>query len=278
MGSQAIQTLRNKTVAILGLGSLGSETALNLAQASLGKFILVDPDRLENHNSTRHAADLRFVEQLKVEAVADLIKWRNPEAQVTTVAENALTSVESWINADLVIIAGLGSEMAQQKINQILVEHQRPALYGGAYQRAIAGEVLYVSGDPEGPCYACFTSLLRETIEEPPSSQPFDYGMPPDEVKAEPGLAMHIKLFALVLADWTMRLLVDDPEVMKQPSGNLVILANELYSYGVDAQGKDVYMLPFSSRWYQARKIAGCNICDLPDDLGEEISLEDLIG
>ena len=53
--------------------------------SGVGKFILIDNDTLETGNVVRHAADVRYVGQPKVEAVADLIKQRNPAAEVNTV-------------------------------------------------------------------------------------------------------------------------------------------------------------------------------------------------
>ena len=278
LGTTALQTLNQKTVSILALGSLGSQIALALAQAGVGNFILVDPDVLEEHNIVRHAADHRYVDSLKVSAVAELIRYRNPLAVVKTVAQDALTSVEEWIDADLVIVAGFGSEIAQQQVNQILIEHSKPAIYGGAYERAEAGEVLYVDCDESTPCYACFSSYLRdEEATKTPVNQEFEYGMMPDEVKAEPGLGMHVHRIALAAADWAMRVLVDDETVLPFHQGNLVILSNERYVYGSDEQGNDLVLPPFSSYWTTIPKVPGCLICDLPDAGESEMSIDELL-
>lgn len=65
-------------VVIVGLGSIGSAAARELAQYGVGTLSLVDPDRLGSHNLVRHTLDARDVGRLKVDAVADQLTRRWP--------------------------------------------------------------------------------------------------------------------------------------------------------------------------------------------------------
>jgi hypothetical protein len=53
--------LRNKSIAIIGCGSIGSFLAEQLARSGVGRLNLIDGDRLRHGNYIRHLADTRFV-------------------------------------------------------------------------------------------------------------------------------------------------------------------------------------------------------------------------
>ena len=74
--------LREKRALIIGLGSFGSNIAVELAKAAVGNFALMDFDRLERHNVVRHACYLQDVGRLKTDAVSDLVLGKNPYAKV----------------------------------------------------------------------------------------------------------------------------------------------------------------------------------------------------
>ena len=58
-------TLSEKRILIIGLGSGGSAIAIGLAQSGVMKFDLVDPDRLEVGNIARHVAGISHVGRFK---------------------------------------------------------------------------------------------------------------------------------------------------------------------------------------------------------------------
>lgn len=263
MGEEALRRLQKKTVAVVGLGSLGSQTAVLLAMSGVGQFILVDSDVLEETNVVRHACGLSYVGWPKVEAVENLILDRNPKAQVTAVRVDARKRSGVLKKADLVVVAGLGSEIAQQQMGMILRELGKPALFGGAYEKAIAGEVLLVNPH-QGPCYACFAHHLRDV--EPKVEREVDYGLPPDEVTAQPGLGIDVMGIAKVMASWALRLLVNDSLVFKPFPGNLVILANEEYEIGRDRGGKPVILPPASAKWFDIQAVPDCLVCGLREE------------
>lgn len=260
LGEAALDKLQSSTVAIVGLGSLGSQTAVLLAMSGVGGFVLIDPDVLEEHNVVRHAADLRYVGLPKVEAVANLVRLRNPKARVRAIRADARKRSKTLAKIDLVIVAGLGSEIAQQQMGQLLLEIRRPTLFGGVYPRGVAGEVLFVDTTENGPCYACFATLLRETQPIGPEIK-VDYGLPPDEIQAVPFLGVHVCRVATVLADWAIRLIVNDPTVLKPFPGNLVILNNEERQVGRNSRGAPVIMPPLSSLWKTVARNPECLIC-----------------
>ena len=109
LGKDVLAYLQTRTVGIIGLGSGGSFVAVALAMSGIGKFILIDSDMLEPANVVRHAADQRYVGKPKVEAVADLIKQRNPDAEVKTVVGRIEDHLDLLPQMD-VVVAGVDKE------------------------------------------------------------------------------------------------------------------------------------------------------------------------
>lgn len=83
-GSTAI--LRRAAVGIAGCGGLGSQAAVSLARAGVGRLILVDGDRVEESNLNRQHYFLEDVGRLKVEALAARLRSINPEIQASALA------------------------------------------------------------------------------------------------------------------------------------------------------------------------------------------------
>ncbi len=83
------KVLATKVVAVFGVGSVGSNVAVRLAEAGVGELVLVDGERLRPGNVVRHATDARSVGKHKVRGVASLLAARAPW---TTVREIPLSS------------------------------------------------------------------------------------------------------------------------------------------------------------------------------------------
>ena len=76
--------LKNSSVGIAGLGGLGSNAAVSLARAGIGKLVLVDFDKVEKSNLDRQYYFLDQVGKLKVDALKENISKINPEVTVET--------------------------------------------------------------------------------------------------------------------------------------------------------------------------------------------------
>lgn len=74
--------LRESSVGIAGLGGLGSNAAISLARAGVGRLILVDFDKVEEGNLDRQYYFLDQVGKAKVEALRDNINRVNPSVKV----------------------------------------------------------------------------------------------------------------------------------------------------------------------------------------------------
>ena len=76
--------LKKSKVCIAGLGGLGSNAAISLARAGVGKLVLVDFDKVEKSNLSRQYYFLDQVGKYKVDALKDNIKKISPDIVVET--------------------------------------------------------------------------------------------------------------------------------------------------------------------------------------------------
>ena len=85
LGESGMEKLAGSTVAVFGIGGVGSFVAEGLARAGVGHLVLIDNDRvcLTNVNRQIHATS-RTVGQLKTEAMKQRILDINPDAVVDT--------------------------------------------------------------------------------------------------------------------------------------------------------------------------------------------------
>ena len=85
-GEKAVEKLNESTVAIFGIGGVGGYVAEALARAGVGKFVLVDNDRVAPSNINRQIIALHStVGRLKTEVMKERILDINPLADVRRV-------------------------------------------------------------------------------------------------------------------------------------------------------------------------------------------------
>jgi len=75
------------TVAICGLGGLGSNIAIALARAGIGRLLLIDFDRVELSNLHRQQYKANQIGLFKVDALADNLLEISPYTKIETVTE-----------------------------------------------------------------------------------------------------------------------------------------------------------------------------------------------
>jgi len=78
---ELLSVLRKSVVGIAGAGGLGSNAAVSLARAGVGKLIIADMDRVYPSNLNRQYYFLDQIGQLKVKALLENLKRINPFSQ-----------------------------------------------------------------------------------------------------------------------------------------------------------------------------------------------------
>jgi tRNA A37 threonylcarbamoyladenosine dehydratase len=85
LGRDAMEKLQGSTVAIFGIGGVGSYVAEGLIRSGVGRFLLIDDDRicLTNINRQLHATR-KTVGKYKVDVMAERLLEINPKAEIET--------------------------------------------------------------------------------------------------------------------------------------------------------------------------------------------------
>lgn len=282
IGKDNLQRLSQKKVGVAGLGSGGGFVALTLAMSGVGHFILIDREDLEAANVLRHVADLRDVGRPKAEAVADLIRQRNPQVRVDIFNGDLESHLDVLDDLDLLVV-GVDGEGAKYVLNEACLARDLVAVYAGVYERGEGGDVVVIR-PYDGPCYACWAAELREGLAMPEQGGELDYGMigPEGTLEAEPGLWLHVVRVAAAQADVVLKELLRDTGLYEPLPANTVILANNAIEI-IDGH----ITPPFSAVWVEIARDPKCMICgdQMRAASGEdqqtaphELSLEDLTG
>lgn len=83
LGEDAVIKLNNSSVALFGVGGVGSYAAEALARAGVGKIMLIDNDTVSRSNVNRQLCALQStIGRFKVDVVAERIRDINPDAIV----------------------------------------------------------------------------------------------------------------------------------------------------------------------------------------------------
>ncbi|MBE2268953.1 MAG: ThiF family adenylyltransferase [Anaerolinea sp.] len=280
IGTANLTRLAEKRVAVIGLGSGGGFVALTLAMSGVGKFVLFDDDVLDEANLVRHVADRRYLGQPKAEAVADLIRQRNPTADIRVVNARFEEDTDALDGVD-VIIAAVDGENPKYAINQAALQHRLITVYAGVYERGEGGDVVIIR-PYDGPCYACWAAELREELASVKNfgERELDYGMIGESgtLEAEPGLWLHVTRVASAQADLALNELLNGTEIYKAMPGNTVILANTALEI-IDGQ----MSLPYTAVWATIERNPDCLICgdyfrqQTEQSEAQNVSLDDLM-
>jgi len=84
LGKEAMEKLKNSSVAVFGIGGVGTFAAEALARCGIGNFALFDDDKVCLTNINRQLiATRKTLGKKKVEVMAERIKEINPNANVT---------------------------------------------------------------------------------------------------------------------------------------------------------------------------------------------------
>ena len=297
-GILEVGILKNKRVMIVGLGSFGSQIAIELAKAGVGNFALMDFDRVELHNLSRHTATVHDLGRLKTNVIEEAILGKNPYAKVDkfplNINEDLPLLYDEVEKADLVICA-TDNNTSRFNLSKALVEKQKIGIFGRAITRAEGGDVFRYR--PGGPCYCCLVgagNLQEEEISDVASARRDGriaaYVSPEDaEAMVQVGLSSDIEPICNMMVKLSL------VELSRGTESGITSLEEELiYDYYMWANRRERHYanwkpmpnaggMPTILRWYGAKieKEEHCPICSqairLEGDTDEKVAgLDDI--
>jgi len=159
--------VQSKTVALLGLGAIGSRVAEMLAQAGVAHFRLCDNDFLRTGNAARHIAGVNDFGAPKVNVVATRLLNINPYIEFHTediLQESAVSSLDKlakFIEASDLTICTTADENVESVVNQIALVKGKPVLYGRSLRKGSMGRVFLVRPGYDA-CKACLAHYAAD--------------------------------------------------------------------------------------------------------------------
>lgn len=95
IGAEGLEALKNSTVAVLGIGGVGSIAVEALARTGVGRIILIDKDVVDITNLNRQIHALTTtIGQKKADLMCERVKLINPECE--TIALNMFYTEETY--------------------------------------------------------------------------------------------------------------------------------------------------------------------------------------
>jgi len=155
------EKLRRSKAAVIGLGGLGSASALYLALAGVGHLRLVDQDTVELNNLHRQVLyNLDNLRYPKVEAAAQRLEKMNAEVKLEPVPENVRESnVDRIVRGMDCVVDGLDNMRTRYLLNRACAKQGIPYVFGAAL--GIEGN-LSVFAPPKTPCLECVLPNLDD--------------------------------------------------------------------------------------------------------------------
>lgn len=160
-GEKAQERLYRTTVAIAGVGGMGSNVALSLARAGTGHIHLIDFDKVDLGNLHRQQYFMRHLGMPKVEAMKSLIMEIHPFLDIRTseVVVSEENICELFEDADIIIEAFDKPEAKAMLVNGVLELFPEKKLIacsgmagyadGNKIRTRKAGRNFYLCGDEE---------------------------------------------------------------------------------------------------------------------------------
>uniref|UniRef100_A0A1I7XGH2 Ubiquitin-like modifier-activating enzyme 5 n=1 Tax=Heterorhabditis bacteriophora TaxID=37862 RepID=A0A1I7XGH2_HETBA len=165
------EKIREKTVAIVGIGGIGSVVAEMLTRCAIGKLILFDYDKVELANMNRLFYQPHQSGQSKVEAAKDTLLHINPDVDIEihnyniTTVENFQKFVNRIRHGSLMegkidlVLSCVDNFEARMTVNTACNEENQVWLESGVSENAISGHIQYIEPGRTA-CFACLPPLV----------------------------------------------------------------------------------------------------------------------
>jgi molybdopterin/thiamine biosynthesis adenylyltransferase len=134
-GKASQEKINQATVAIIGVGGLGSLVAELLCRMGVGTLLLCDDDVVADHNLSRqHLYTLADIGEQKTHAAKKQLEQINKQTNITCITTKASKENLDWsLQADIIIDCTDRHE-SRREIDAFCQEHQKPWIHGAAVE------------------------------------------------------------------------------------------------------------------------------------------------
>ncbi|ETN64030.1 ubiquitin-activating enzyme E1 [Anopheles darlingi] len=173
------ENIRKKSIAVVGVGGVGSVAADMLTRCGIGKLLLFDYDKVELANMNRLFFTPDQAGLSKVEAAAKTLSFINPDVTIAThnynitTVDNFSQFMEAISNGGVVpgtpvdiVLSCVDNFEARMAINTACNELSQHWFESGVSENAVSGHIQFLRPG-ETACFACAPPLVvAENIDE----------------------------------------------------------------------------------------------------------------
>jgi len=199
--------LLKRHVIVFGVGAVGSQVALLLAECGVGRMQLVDRDVLRPGNVVRHLGHRRDIGFPKVFIAEFEINGHAPWTTVTTIPRNVVgpDDIKTVISSGDVVVDTTGGWAFQQLVSGVAAQSNVPLISAALYRGGSIGRVrrqragdspIWERADPKYPTIPP-DHLAQDFTLETGCSAPVS-NAPPASVTALAALVVHITVDVLM--------------------------------------------------------------------------------
>ncbi len=266
-------SLRERTVLVAGLGSVGSYVAEQLARSGVGGLTLLDPEPVEAANLSRTVYGAADVDRPKTEALARRLLSAVPSLRLglhpSRIEDLAPAELDALVRGVDLVVGATDDPAGQRALDRFAYARGRPAVFVGLYAGAQGGEVILTVPE-RTPCFLCATRA-RHAAERTAGrvERETDYGS--GRLAGEPALGADIQHVASAAVKLALSLLLPGGKVGALAEGavaegtpylTLSTVARYWFYPGIfgDVPGQGAYQ----AVWLSPVRSADCPVCGDP--------------
>lgn len=212
---EKLQYLSSRSVAIIGLGSVGSKIAISLARTGIKQFHLVDDDIFLPENICRNALDWRNIGEHKVDAICQYLSYVNRDINVDCSILN-IGGQESSASLDRtlkrlsqcdIVIDATTNPTVFNLLASVSIQHEKPLLWVEVLAGGIGGMIARSRPRQDPPPHQMRTAYAQFTASHPPqeSAQAQNY----DSTDQEGNILTAVDAEVEIIAGHVTRLAID---------------------------------------------------------------------
>ncbi len=168
LGNEQWHGLRTLHVGVIGTGRTGSVLATSLARLGVRNLTLIDPDRLELHNTdAMDCVTEHDIDKLKVTSVQRELQRITGDAATITALPDSITTLRAFVQAKAVdvLISCVDHDGARLATALIATLYLKPlidigaGIFGAGNQRELGADIRLIL--PDERCLLCFGGLAN---------------------------------------------------------------------------------------------------------------------
>ncbi len=166
-GEETQLKLKQSSIAIVGIGGLGSLNSIYAAAAGFGKIKVIDYDVVDLSNLNRQIVHFTpDISKNKVDSAKEKLSALNPEIKVEPYAvELTQDNIGDIIKDCDIILDCMDNFQTRFLLNKTCIELEKPYIHAACY--AFEGRVLTIV-PKKGPCLQCFYPKVPEEMKTIP--------------------------------------------------------------------------------------------------------------